>query len=196
MKKDFISQIKRAVSVMKLDDNVIAEVSADTSALKWGLIFLLAPALLNWFIISFQATSYFGGMFSRFFFWPLFLPPLAMGFTFYLMSFVAEKFFHGKKDHMAFVRPVLYASLPLVLTVVLFALSLIGVFKSVFVFKLWGIASWVTIILMFAVAYKMLKSYHHLHKDDHIAVMVIGVIGYFLIEKVLFSLFDVSGFIF
>ena len=106
MKKDFILQIKRAVSVMKLDDKAIAEVSADTSALKWGLIFLLAPALFNWFIISFQATSYFGGMFSRFFFWPLFLPPLAMGLTFYLMSLVAEKFFHGKKDHMAFVRPV------------------------------------------------------------------------------------------
>ena len=196
MKKDFVSQLKRAVSIVKLDEKAMSEVSADTSALKWGLIFLLAPAVLNWLIISFQASSYFGGMFSRFFFWPLFLPPLTMAITFYLMSLVAERFFHGKKDHLTFVRPILYASMPLVLTVVLFALSMLGIFKSAFVFELWSIVWWITIVLMFVVAYKMLKNYHHLHKDDHITVMVIGVLGYFLIGKVLSSLFVGSGVVF
>ncbi|MBT6401296.1 hypothetical protein HN709_04250 [Candidatus Peregrinibacteria bacterium] len=196
MKKDLISQFKRAVSIVKLDDKAIAEVSSDTSALKWGLIFLLAPALLNWFIISAQATSYFTGMFSRFFFWPLFLPPLAMGITFYLMSLITEKFFHGKKDHLAFVRPILYAAMPLILTVALFGLSMLGILKSAFVFELWSIVWWVTIVLMFVVAYKMLKSYHHLHKDDHITVMVIGVLGYFLVGKVLSALFMGSAVVF
>jgi len=193
MKNDVLKRIKDSVAILKLDKAKMSEVSHDASATIWGAIFLIAPSLIDWLVISSTASSFFRGMFSRFFFWPMFVPVITVFATFYLMSMVAERAFGGKKDHFAYVRPILYVGSLLILSVIPFVFQIFDFGNA---FELLGLIWKVLIVWMFVVSYFMLKIVHNLSKEDSYIVLAVGVILYFLVGHVVSFIFVGDGYIF
>lgn len=179
---DYFNQIKNLVSVLKLEKEGFIRVAMDKSATFLGIFILIVPPILDLILASQAFPSGFSVMFSRFMMWPMFIPVLSISGVIFLMSFTANKLFNGIKDHIGFFRTVSYSSVILVVTIVPFILGFFGILDPIGLFNLiWMIGS----IWIFVVSYNMLLIHHKLSKQDAIAVIVIGIIGYFIIRNIL-----------
>lgn len=189
-KKDFFIkakvQIMDAFAILRLNRTKMAEVSARPSAVKWGIMFLAVPPIVNLLLSTAVFSSGFGVIFSRFLFWPVIVPILAIVGCVFLMSIVAEKGFKGCGDHVGFFKVLSYSGIILWALIVPFLLAVLGMLD---VFGLFNLVLVVSVFWMFAVSYHMLIIHHKLKSQDAIAVIVIGVIGYFILRGVLGSIF-------
>lgn len=177
-----ISQIKDAVKILKFDKAMMQDVAKRKSATKWGVVILLVPAVLNLILSAFSFPSGFGVIFSRFLLWPVFVPVMAIVGSAFLMSYVAERFYGSKGEHMGFFRTISYSSIILWLSIIPFLLAFLGVFDA---FGLFNLIWVVGMVWIFAVAYHMLLSYHNLKQQDATVVLVVGVVGFFVLRGLL-----------
>ena len=179
MKNQIISQVKDAISILKLDKVKMQEVAARNDATKWGIIILVVPTVLNVVLASLNFPSGFSVIFSRFLLWPLLVPLFAMVGSIVVMSFVAQKFFKGQGSHIGFFRTIAYSSVVLWVTVIPFILALLGFFDA---FGLYNLIWVVAVIWMFVVSYQMLLIHHKLTQENAAIVIVAGIVGYFLLR--------------
>lgn len=180
MKTLIITQIKNAVSILRLNKEKMLEVSQNKNATIWGIAFLVLPVIINLILMAVSFPSGFGVIFSRFMLWPMLVPVISIAGSVFLMSFLAEKFFKGVKDHLGFFRTVSYAGIALWASIIPFLLF--GILDQIGLFNLIMIAVGVW---MLAVSYHMLLIQHKIKPNEAMIVIVGGVIGYLILTRIL-----------
>ncbi len=173
---------KKLVSVLKFDRETMIEVSQDKRATILGIVALFIPPVVNLILASFAFPSGFGVMLSRVMLWPMLIPVVSIIGVLFLMNAVANKFFNGKGNGIAFFRTVSCSAIILWVTIIPFLLAL---FTNVEPFGLFNLIWLAGVIWILLVCYKMLLYHHQLRQQDAITVIVIGVIGYFIFRKFL-----------
>lgn len=178
-------ELRNAFAVLKLDKNVMHDLSHQGNKTGVALIFLLFPVIANVILASFTVRhfSYFH------------LQTLAYGFVIsvfaiFLASYIAAKGFHGTSSHMGFFRVIGYASFVGWLNIITYLFFLLGIpglsgFRSA--------VSFLTGIWMLVVFYKALRYVHSLKDGDAVLVMVGTIIGVLVVQGIFVRLFDFTG---
>jgi len=179
LKSYVISEAKEALAILKFDKVKMAHIAAKPEATRNGIIILLVPAFFNIVFGAMSFPSGFSAIFSRFLVWPLLIPVFAFVGMVFGVSYVARKYFHGVGHDVGFFRVLSYASIVSWVSIPVALLSILGIFD---IFNLLNLIDLAVIIVVFSVAYHMLLDYHKVHKDDALKVIIIGVIGYFVLQ--------------
>jgi hypothetical protein len=187
----FLSEIKDAIQLLKLNKSKISSIAGNKSATVFGVIFLVIPPVLNIIFSSLSFSSGFGSIFSRYLLWPIFIPALSYAGTSFLMSLVAEKVFHGGKDHVGFFRIMAYASVAMGVTVVPFLFMLLGIMDAYGLFRLLYIIAGAWVLY---VAFHVLMEHSKLTKENAIFTVVAGIVISIIIESILASLLVGVGY--
>ncbi|MFH1284444.1 MAG: hypothetical protein ABIH78_02535 [Candidatus Peregrinibacteria bacterium] len=186
MKNVLFSHIGDAVKILKLDEGKMLEVSGKKNSTQWGIVILLVPPVINLILAALAFPSGFGVIFSRFLFWPIFVPVISLASVIFFVSFIAQKSFGGKGDNIGFFRTMAYSSLVLWISVIPFLLSLFGIIDAMSVYNLVSI---VALAWMFVVAHKMLVSYHKLNRHDVVFALIVGIVSYFVAAAIFGRIF-------
>ncbi len=182
LKNYAVSEAKDALAVLKFDKVKMAHVGGKIESTRNGIIILLVPAVFNIIFGALSFPSGFSAIFSRYLIWPLLIPVFSFVGMVFGVSFVARKYFHGVGHDIEFFRVLSYASIVSWLSIPAGLLSILGIFD---VFNLLSLINLIFIVFVFAVSYHMLLDYHKVHKDDAVKIIVIGVLGYFVIQWIL-----------
>lgn len=177
-----INEIKDGIKILKFDKPTMAAVAGRVSAKKWGFVMLAVPPVLNLILSSMMFPSGFSSIFSRFAFWPMIIPSLAIVGAIFAMSFSSEKMFESKHEHWAFFKVLAYASVFLWLSAVPFLLALSGVIDPSGLFDLIWL---VGVVWIFAVAYHLFLEWGKLSQQNAIIVVGIGVVAYMVFQFIL-----------
>lgn len=181
----FYREIENAASVLRLKEPEIAGVWNRREAAWWGALILFLPAVVNLVLLWSTFPSGFSGLFSRFLFWPMLIPPIALGVTFFLIG-LAARFVFGVAavDYWGFFRVLSYASIFIWSTIVPFLLEVLGLsLGRGFLHTLWFLGF--GLILM--VAYRLLVGRYRLSERDALVCLVVAILAYFLVNFVLGS---------
>ncbi|MCK9186669.1 YIP1 family protein [Candidatus Gracilibacteria bacterium] len=181
-----ISEAKDALAVLKFDKAKMAQIAAKPDATRNGIIILVVPAILNVFFASIGLPSGFSAIFSKLTTWPFLIPVLSFVGMAFGISFVARKYFHGVGHDIGFFRVLSYASIVSWVAIPVALLSMIGMVN---LFDLFILINLAVVVLVAAVSYHLLLDYHKVKKDDAIKIIVIGVVGYFVIQWILGKIF-------
>lgn len=177
-----INEIKDGVKILKFDKPTMAAVAARNSAKKWGFIMLAVPPVLNLLLSSMLFPSGFGSIASRFIFWPMVIPSLAIVGAIFAMSYAAERMFESKHGHWAFFKVLAYSSVFLWLSAIPFLLALTGLIEPTGLFDLvWTVG----VVWMFAVAYHLFLEWGKLSQQNAVIVLVVGVMAYMVFQFIL-----------
>lgn len=177
-----INEIKDGIEILKFNKPVMAAVANKTSAKKWGFIILAVPPVVNLILSSMLFPSGFGSLFSRFLFWPMVIPSLALVGAIFAMSYGAERIFDSKHGHWAFFKVLSYASVFLWLSAAPFVLALTGMIDPSGLFDLlWMVG----VIWIFVVAYHLFLEWGKISSQNAIIVVVVGVLAYMLFQFIL-----------
>lgn len=169
---NIVNEIKDAVAVLKLDRVKMAEIAKNKESTLVGVGILVVPAVLNLILVSLSYDSGFGSAFSKYLLWPILIPVLSFVATIFLVSLVAEKFFHGGKDHLGFFRIMAYASIVLWVNVLPFLMGFIGMGIDAYsLFNLVGLAG--NIYLLY-VLYYVLMEHHKLNKERAVYAIIVA----------------------
>lgn len=182
LKSYVMSEIKDALAVLKFDKVKMAHVAGKSEATRNGIIILVVPVIFNIIFGSLSFPTGFSAIFTRFLIWPLLIPVLAFAGMVFGVSFVARKYFHGVGHDIGFFRVLSYASIISWVSIPVALLSIVGIFD---IFNLLSLINLAVVVMVFAVGYHMLLDYHKVHKDDAVKVIVIGIIGYFVLQYIL-----------
>lgn len=183
MNVNFVGELKEAFQVLRLNGGKMADVAKKKEATVWGIAILAVPPVVNAILAALMFPSGFGSIFSKYVFWPVFIPAISYAITVFLMSLVAEKAFHGDKDHVGFFRIMAYASIILWLTVLPFLLAVLGVMADAYeVFRLIYLVAgaW-----MLYVSFYVLMVHNKLTKENAIFTVVIAIIMVVIVSSVL-----------
>lgn len=179
---DFKKEIKDAIAIIKMDEDVMLSVSKRQHASWFGIGLFVVPMLLNLVFFSMSFPSGFGAIFQSFLLWSMIVPVAALLGTIFLISEVAKRLYKGQGDALEFFRAVSYVG-------IIYWLSLIpALFSGLGILNIGGLHNlvWmVTLIFVFAVSFKMLLKQHHLKQEDAVIVLLIGAFGYFVLQSVL-----------
>lgn len=191
---DIVHEIKTAVEILKLNKVKMSEVAHHKDATLVGIGFLIVPSILNVVLVYLSCGAGFGGIFSKYLLWPLMIPALSFAATIFLVSLVAEKFFHGNKDHVGFFRIMAYASVLLWINVLPFLMGLIGLgINSYSLFNLVGAAG--SLYLLY-VLYYVLMEHHKLNKEKAVYVIVAAFLISIVVSSVLGNILVGSSYSF
>jgi hypothetical protein len=177
-----INEIKDAIEILKFKKPIMAAVANRSSAKKWGFIILAVSPVLNLILTSMRFPSGFGSIFTRFAFWPMIIPSIAIVGAIFAMSYAAERMFESKHSHWAFFKVLSYASVFLWLSAVPFLLALTGVIDPTGLFDLVWL---VGIVWMFVVAYHLFLEWGKISQQNAIIVLAIGVVAYMFFQFLL-----------
>jgi len=155
----------------------MSHIAHDPKATVWGFAILAAPFVVNIFLAMLQTTMFLS-LQVKF----LLIPLVTIVGCIFLMSFVAQKVFHAKGDHMAFFRVIAHAGVVTWLTVIPFVLSLLGLGD---VFSIFNLVNLVAGVWMLVVTYHLLLDYYKLNQQNAIITIVLGVVGAAIIQSVL-----------
>jgi len=186
-----LDEIKDAISVLKLDKTKISSIAGRKSATLFGIIFIIVPPILNVLFSLMAFSSGFSSIFSRYLIWPIFIPALSYAATSFLMSFVAEKVFHGGKDHVGFFRIMAYASVAMWVTVVPFLFMFLGIMDAYGLFRLLYIVAGAWILYM---AFHVLMEHSKLTKENAIFTIIAAIVISIIIESILANLLVGVGY--
>lgn len=114
-----------AYNLVKLDKPSFDAVIKKTKAFQYGLLIIFVPALFNVLLAALNFPTGFGGIFSRHILWEIVIPPISYVLTVFVASYLLKRLMNFKVDGL--VSVLLYAGVVFALTVVPFALSLLGV---------------------------------------------------------------------
>lgn len=177
-----LNEIREAVQVLKLNKSKMAEVAGRKEATRWGIIFLAVAPVVNIVLSALIFPSGLGSIFSRYLLWPIFIPFMSFVAMIFLMSLVAEKAFHGGKDHIGFFRIMAYASVSLWATVVPFLLMVLGIVDAYGLFRLIYLlaGAWILYLSFYA-----LMEHHKLSKENAIFTVVAAIFIALIVESIL-----------
>lgn len=177
-----INQVKDAVAVLKLDKIKIASVAERVDAVKWGIVILALPPLINVVLSSLLFPTGFNAIFTKVVFWTMVIPSLSLVATIFSMSFFAERFFKTGNFHWQLFRVLAYASIILWLSPVAFLLDILGIADAERLFNfIWSVG----IIGVFVVAYTFLVHQKHLAQKDATLIVLGGVAAYYIFQMIL-----------
>lgn len=180
---DLVHQFKDAIEILKLNKLKMAQVAGKKDSTLFGIGFLLVPGILNVILAALIFPSGFGGIFSKYLLWPIMIPALSFAATILLVSFVAEKVFHGQKDHVGFFRIMAYASVVLWVSVLPFFMGLIGLGVDAYsLFNLVGLAGGLYLLY---VMYNVLMEHHKLNKEKAIYTIVAAFFISIIVSSIL-----------
>jgi len=169
--------VNDGIDVLRLDKVKMSHIAHDPKATVWGFAILAAPFVVNIFLAMLQTTMFLS-LQVKF----LLIPLVTIVGCIFLMSFVAQKVFHAKGDHMAFFRVIAHAGVVTWLTVIPFVLSLLGLGD---VFSIFNLVNLVAGVWMLVVTYHLLLDYYKLNQQNAIITIVLGVVGAAIIQSVL-----------
>jgi hypothetical protein len=172
-----VDVVKDGIEVLKLNKVQMSHIAHDPKATVWAFGILGLPFVVN-ILLAMLQTTMFMSLQVKF----LLIPLVTMVGCIFLMSFVAQKMFHAKGDHMAFFRVIAYAGIVTWLSVIPFLLSLFGLGD---VFSLFNLVNLVAGIWMLVVTYTFLIDYYKLNQQNAIITIVLGVIGAGILQSVL-----------
>jgi len=178
-----VSEIKDAISIIKLDKPKMTEVSKRLHATKMAVIFLAVPFVVSLIFAILSFPSGFSSIFSGFFLWPIFIPIVSIVAMIFVMSVVARKFFKGVGNDVEFFRTLSYpAAAILSLDMIPFLLMLLIGFNA------YSLANLINICAMawtLVVGYNFLPESHKVNQQNLILILVIGGLSYFVIGYLL-----------
>lgn len=177
-----IDEIKDGIKILKFDKPMMAAVANRPSAKKWGFIILAVPPILNLLLSSMLFPSGFSSLFTRFAFWPMIIPSIAMVGAIFAMSYAGERMFDSKHGHWAFFKVLAYSSVFLWLSAAPFILALTGLVNPSGLFDLIWL---VGIVWMFAVAYHLFLEWGKLSQQNAVITVIIGVVCYAVFQFIL-----------
>jgi hypothetical protein len=186
-----LNELKDALQILKLNRAKMADVAGRKQATVFGIIFLLVLPVVNILLSVFNYPSGFGSIFSRYLLWPAFIPSLSFVATTFLISLIAERVFHGGKDHVGFFRIMAYASVVLWVTVVPFLLGVLGIIDAQSLFKLIYLLSGALVLY---VAFNALMEHHKLTKEHAVLVIIAAIFIFMISSSILGKLLVGSGY--
>jgi hypothetical protein len=187
-----VNEVKEAIQVLKLNKLKMADVARRKDSLKWGIVFIAVPAVVNVILSAIAFPSGFGGIFSRYLLWPVVIPALSFAATAFLVSYVAEKGFHGQKDHVGFFKIMAYASVALWITIIpsiLMVLGLADMLGSLSQLISLAASAWVLYVTYFA-----LMEHHKLTKENSILTIVAAVVISIIVSGLLGGILVGNGY--
>ena len=187
-----VNEIKDAVAILKINKPKMGDVSRRQDSLKWGIIFLSVPPVINVVLSAIAFPDGFSGIFSRYVLWPVVIPALSFAATSFLVSYAAERGFHGQKDHVGFFKIMAYASISLWITIIPFLLMVLN-FGDAYG-SLGEIFYLVASALAMFVMYNALMEHHKLTKENAIIVVVAAVVIYVVVSSILGNILVGSGY--
>jgi len=185
--KKFPEELKKAISILTLKVDKMKEVAANKESLIWGLIFVLAPALVNIILMRISLSgSGLGSFVSGLLFWPFLIPVLAIGGMTVTTVLVAEKAYKAKIDYNSFVRVSLYAYIVGAISLVATLFLVLGITGLYYILVDLSVLGFLAVLL---VQFKMLMDMFSVKKNDAIVAVVSGGAAYFLLSFILGKLF-------
>lgn len=177
-----VEQIKDGISVLQLNQHVMKNVFEREGTVKWGIFFLAVPAVTNLILAALAFPSGFSAIFSKFVFWPVLVPVLALGASLFILGVFVEKSFKIKVEPGKLFGVLAYASVFLWLTVFAFLLDVLGLVDVSSLFNLlWlGGLAWI-----YTVAYHFLTKVLGLTSKDALISVAVGVFCCFMIQLLL-----------
>jgi len=174
MKMHFIQD---GIDILKLNKAKMAHVAGDKDATMWAFVILAVPFVANVILALLQTTLFLSLQVKL-----LLVPLVSVVAVIFLMSFVAQKIFHAKGDHMAFFRVIAHAGLIMWVAIVPFVLGLLGVTDVYSIFNLVNLfaGAW-----MLVVTYHVLIDYYRLNQQNAIITIVLGVVGAAILQSLL-----------
>ncbi len=178
----FMAEAKDAISILKLDKAKMMSVAGRQSATKWGIFFLVVPALVNLVLSAISFPSGFGSILSRFVLWPVVIPVLSFLGGLYLIHVAATKLFAAKADFWGFFRIASYSYLVYWLTLIPALLMSVTFFVGG---GLGALISLVASIWTLVVAYHVMTDYYKLNQQNAILALIIGVVAFMFVSSIL-----------
>lgn len=179
---DFQREIKDAIAIVKLDEDVMLSVAKRKHASWFGVVLFVIPMVLNLIFFSMGFPSGFGAIFQSFLLWSMVVPVVALLGTIFLISEVARRMYKGKGDTPGFFGVVSYVGIVYWLSLIPSLLSGLGILS---IGGLHNLVWLTTLILVFAVSFKMLVRHHRLKQEEVVVVLLIGGAGYFIFQYLL-----------
>lgn len=177
-----VDRVKEGVAILRMEVPVMKSVFDRVNSFSWGIFSLVLPIVVNSFLAALSFPSGFGSIFSKFVFWPISVPFLAMGASFVVMALFVERNLKIKLEWKKFFGLLGSASVVCWLTSLVFLFNAIGLMDISSLFNLIWLGS---VALVFFAAYTFLMKVKGLvHKDALISVIV-GVVSLFLIQILL-----------
>lgn len=175
--------LRDSIPVLQLEKNAMLSIAMDKNHTLAACGVFVGPHLVNLFLAALTfGNGFSSAIFSRFLFWPMLIPVIALFGSIIFMSFVAKKWYSGRGSNAGFFRVIGYSSVLLWVSIFPFFVAAFGVIDPSGVFNLlWFIAY----LWMFVVSYKLLHFYHKLNKADSVVIVLMGMVAYVVFQLVL-----------
>jgi hypothetical protein len=177
-----MAEAKDAIAILKLDKARMAAVAARPAATKWGVVFLVVPALINLILAAVSFPSGFGSILSRYVLWPVLIPVLSFLGGLYLIHVAATKLFKATGDFWGFFRIASYSYLIYWLTIIPALLMFVSFFGGG---GLGALISLVASIWTLVVAYHVMTDYYKLNQQNAVLALIIGAVAFAIVGSIL-----------
>ncbi|MFA5876506.1 MAG: YIP1 family protein [Candidatus Margulisiibacteriota bacterium] len=178
----FLAEAKDAIEILKLDKAKMMAVAANPAATKWGVFFLVVPAVVNLILSAISFPSGFGSILSRYVLWPTIIPVLSFVGGLYLIHVAATKLFKANADFWGFFRIASYSYLIYWLTLIPALLMTVSFFVGG---GLGSLVSLVASIWTLVVAYHVMTDYYKLNQQNAILALIIGAVAFAIVGSIL-----------
>ncbi|MBI4234790.1 hypothetical protein HY604_00655 [Candidatus Peregrinibacteria bacterium] len=175
-----------AKSVLSLDRTVINAVSADDKLSRPAICIYLLPHVVNLLLGALIFPSGFGAIFNRFLTWSIFIPPLAMFGSIFLVFLLLTQYFKVKMRFEGIFRVVAFASIVIFSTMVPYILAVFGLLDPFFLFGFFWLISglWMLFVLN-----TYLKSLHGLDQNKVLIAIACAILTFWLLNRIFGNLF-------
>lgn len=181
-----VSWVKEGLALLQMDLAAMRRVFESKDSFFWGLVFLAFPVVANTLLAAFSFPSGFGSIFSKFVFWPIVVPFLALGLSFFGLALVLEKGFNIKIEAKRVIGLLGVASVVLWLSVLAFMLSLLGLMDVSGLFNFIWLAG---IGWIFFLAYSFLVKVKGVSQKDALIAVLAAVFILFVVQILLGKIF-------
>ncbi len=178
----FMAEAKDAIEILKLDKAKMAQVAGNPAATKWGVFFLVVPAVVNLILSALTFPSGFGSIMSRYVLWPALIPVLSFIGGLYLIHVAATKLFKASGDFWGFFRIASYSYLIYWLTLIPALLMTVSFFAGG---GLGELIKLVASLWTLVVAYHVMTDYYKLNQQNAVLALIIGVVAFVIVLYIL-----------
>lgn len=175
-----------ARSILSLDNAVMKTVAQDVNLLKPAIAIYLFPHVVNILLGALIFPSGFGAIFNRFLTWSIFIPPLAMFGSIFLIFLLLTRYFKVKVHFDAIFKVMAFASMVTFSTVIPYILAVFALADPFFLFGLFWLISGVWMLFVLN-AY--LRSLHGLDEKKVLIALGCAILAFFILNRILGSLF-------
>lgn len=171
----FKAEMTVAVSVCKGNVIGFSHVYGKKEDFVWAFWFLFVPPVVNLLLTGFAFPSdFFKIFYSRYLFWPIFVPVLALILSVFAVAYFLKKVLHKHVDFKAFFAVFGYASLSLWITMIAFVLMVVGLVDD---YKVFELAFFAGALYMLYIMYRFLKEHFKLNREEVVFCILVAIIA-------------------